>query len=109
MSSKETKPVRLSAIDEDILTLLEGRRLYGLQILEEINLGRPSVLGMGTLYPSLNRLEDKGCVSWRWGDDQLGTGGARRKYYEVTELGVAALRTVQQYRVLLIERTKTHL
>lgn len=103
--NKSSKPVRLSAIDEDILTVLLGRELYGLEILDQLNLNRPIELGFGSLYPALNRLENKGLVSWRWGDEVDDSGGARRKYYKVTGVGVNALRAVQQYRASLAQRT----
>ena len=100
----QDKPVRLSAIDEDILTVLLGRELYGLEILDQLNLDRPIELKFGSLYPALNRLEKKGLVSWQWGDEVDESGGARRKYYKVTGLGARALRQVQQYRAALAER-----
>ena len=100
----QKKPVRLSAIDEDILTVLLGRELYGLEILDQLNLDRPIELKFGSLYPALNRLEKKGLVSWKWGDEVDESGGARRKYYKVTGLGARALRQVQQYRAALAER-----
>lgn len=101
----EPKKIRLSAIDEDILTALSGRTLYGLEILDQLNLDRPSELRFGSLYPALNRLEKKGLVSWQWGDEVDDSGGARRKYYQVTGLGSQTLRTVQQYRISLSQRT----
>ena len=101
---KEEEPVKLSAIDEDILTALGGRELYGLEILDELNLGRPIELGFGSLYPALNRLEKKGLILWRWGDEQEVSGGARRKYYKMTALGATTLREVQQYRASLAVR-----
>lgn len=101
---KKEEPVKLSAIDEDILTALGSRELYGLEILDELNLGRPSELGFGSLYPALNRLEKKGLIGWRWGDEQETTGGARRKYYKITGLGLIVLREVRQYRNALAER-----
>ncbi|ESA37278.1 transcriptional regulator [Leptolyngbya sp. Heron Island J] len=101
---KDQKPVRISAIDEDVLTVLMGRELYGLEILDQLNLGRPSELKFGSLYPALNRLEKKGLVSWQWGDEVDESGGARRKYYKVTGLGVKSLRAVQEYRALLAQR-----
>ena len=100
----QDKPVRLSAIDEDILTVLLGRELYGLEILDQLNLDRPIKLRFGSLYPALNRLEKKGLVSWQWGDAVDESGGARRKYYKVTGLGARVLRQVQQYRAALAER-----
>ncbi|MBW4619216.1 MAG: PadR family transcriptional regulator [Cyanosarcina radialis HA8281-LM2] len=102
--SQPEEPVRLSAIDEDILTCLGRRELYGLEILDELNLGRPSELGFGSLYPALNRLEKKGLIVWRWGDEQEVTGGARRKYYKMTGLGAITLKEVRDYRVSLAAR-----
>ena len=99
------KPVKISAIDEDILTVLMSRELYGLEILDQLNLDRPvNELRFGSLYPALNRLEKKGLVSWRWGDEVDESGGARRKYYKVTGLGVKSLRAVQHYRAALAAR-----
>ncbi|NET56856.1 MAG: PadR family transcriptional regulator [Symploca sp. SIO2E6] len=100
-----TKPIKLSAIDEDIVTVLLGRELYGLEILEQLNPDRPLPLGFGSLYPALNRLEKKGLIEWRWGDEGEETGGARRKYYQVTGLGATTLDGVQKYRALLVQRS----
>ena len=100
--------VRLSAIDEDILTVLLERELYGLEILDQLNPGRPLQLSFGSLYPALNRLEKKGFIKWRWGDAQDGSGGARRKYYEVTKLGASTLNDIQQYRMALDQRSLSH-
>jgi PadR family transcriptional regulator, regulatory protein PadR len=106
----EQDSVRLSAIDEDILTVLLGRELYGLEILDELNLDlpnqpkRPIPLRFSSLYPALNRLEQKGLVDWKWGDEMDESGGARRKYYKVTRLGARTLQSVQKYREALALR-----
>ena len=102
---KSSKPVKISAIDQDILTVLLGRELYGLEILDQLNLDRPIELRFGSLYPALNRLEKKGLVTWKWGDEVDESGGARRKYYKVSGLGARTLREVQQYRVALAKRS----
>jgi PadR family transcriptional regulator, regulatory protein PadR len=107
MGKKEN--IRLSAIDEDILTVLIGEReLYGLEILDNLNLDREdklgSKLGFGSLYPALNRLEKKGFIQWRWGDETDDSGGARRKYYKMTGLGSDVLKSVQAYRKSLAAR-----
>lgn len=105
MSEPKKKQPKLSALDEDILTLLhQGRELYGLEILDQLNLGRPDELMFSSLYPALNRLEKKGFVSWRWGDENDASGGARRKYYKINGIGAAALREIQKYRASLAER-----
>jgi PadR family transcriptional regulator, regulatory protein PadR len=105
-TQQDEEAPRLSAIDEDVLTVLLGRELYGLEILDQLNPDRPSPMSFGSLYPALNRLEKKGLISWRWGDEQEESGGARRKYYKVTGLGATALREVQQYRMLLAQRAQ---
>jgi PadR family transcriptional regulator, regulatory protein PadR len=102
--NKKEELVKLSAIDEDVLTVFGGRELYGLEILDELNLGRPIELGFGSLYPALNRLEKKGLIAWRWGDEEEVSGGARRKYYKMTSLGATTLLEVQQYRHSLAAR-----
>ena len=104
-TQQQEKSVRISAIDEDILTVLLGRELYGLEILDELNPGRPIPLSFGSLYPALNRLAKKGLISWRWGDEVEESGGARRKYYKVSGLGARTLAVVQQYRSGLMRRS----
>jgi DNA-binding PadR family transcriptional regulator len=37
-----------------------------------------------TLYSAFRRLEENGCISSYWGDEQR---GARRRYYTITEIG----------------------
>jgi DNA-binding PadR family transcriptional regulator len=100
----ETDGVKISALEEDILTLLGRWEMYGLEILDGLNEGRPMPIGFGSLYPTLNRLEKKGLISWKWGDERDETGGARRKYYKVTGLGANVLREVREYRQRLAER-----
>jgi len=102
---KEKKPIKLSSIDEDILTVLLGRELYGLEMLEQINPNRPGTpLSYGSIYPALNRLEKKGLIESQWGDESTGSSGARRKYYKVTGLGANTLSDVQNYRLMLAQR-----
>ena len=105
MSDNKKKQIKLSALDEDILTVLLGRELYGLEILDQLNLDRPDELMFSSLYPALNRLEKKGFVSWKWGDEHDSSGGARRKYYKVNGAGAAALSEIQQYRAALAQRS----
>ena len=102
---KENKAgLRISAIDQDILTALGRRELYGLELLSEVNIGRSIELSFGSLYPALNRLEQKGLISWSWGDEDEVSGGGRRKYYKMTALGVSALQEVEEYRLNLMRR-----
>lgn len=101
---KDADHFDLSPQEEIMLTLLVGRELYGLEIMRAIEEASEGKLRMkfGSLYPTLHRLEKKGFVTSRWGDDRPEErGGARRKYYTVTGLGERALREAQRLRANL--------
>ncbi|MEM9772256.1 MAG: PadR family transcriptional regulator [Cyanobacteria bacterium P01_D01_bin.73] len=96
----------ISQTEEILLTVLYGQELYGVQIpqaISEVSGGKRKV-GMGTLYPTLHKLEKKGFISSRWGDESREErGGARRRYYKLTGEGMAALEAVQSFRTKLLE------
>ncbi len=60
---------------------------YGLELVART--GLPS----GTVYPTLARLKKRGLVRARWEDQRIAEreGRPRRRYYELTEQGSAAL------------------
>jgi PadR family transcriptional regulator PadR len=94
----------LAPQEEIILTLLVSRELYGLELMKAIEEASEGKLRMkfGSLYPTLHRLEKKGFVTSRWGDDRPEErGGARRKYYTLTGIGEQALCEAQQLRANL--------
>ena len=105
-SGKDRANYLLSTLEEDILTVLLGRPLYGLLISRAITEASNGVrqIGVGSLYPTLRRLERKGFVSSYWEGDEAETrgkkrGGARRRYYKITPEGSSVLlenRTVRQ-------------
>lgn len=72
-----------------VLRVLAGGPTYGYAIataLEEAGIG--TVKG-GTLYPLLSRLEVAGHVTVEW---RAGEGGPGRKYYALTDAGLAQYR-----------------
>jgi PadR family transcriptional regulator, regulatory protein PadR len=95
----------ISALEEDILTaLLGGYALYGLQICRAIDesSGGKQILKIGSLYPSLHRLETKGLVtSWMSEQGTEKRGGNRRKYYKMTMRGMGALSAKRKMRARL--------
>ncbi|MBW4490348.1 MAG: PadR family transcriptional regulator [Trichocoleus desertorum ATA4-8-CV12] len=96
--------ITLSALEEDLLTVLLGKELYGLQVMNAMNEARQGrrQIGFGSLYPTLHRLDKKGLVKARWGDEaDEEAGGARRKYYKLTGLGEKVLKETQEYRAYL--------
>ena len=68
---------------------------YGFEIMRE------AALPSGTVYPLLRRLEAGGLVKSHWEEDEevKGEGRPRRRYYEVTPEGLAAL-AVGRERIL---------
>ena len=77
-------------IDSLLLCLLVQRRMYGYQIIKELE---ERSLGYfkfkeGTLYPALHRLEAAGLIQGKW---QVLPTGRQRKYYHITDKGYSAL------------------
>ena len=70
-----------------ILATLEGRRSYGLDIIE-----RTAFLA-GTVYTTLRRLEARGLVTGQWEDPGVAQAERRprRRYYALTKAGVEEL------------------
>lgn len=88
----------LSALEQDLLTLLlHNKQLYGLQFINafEVASSGQKKLGVGSLYPTLHRLQRKKFVISKWGDD---LSGPRRKYYSITSLGKKVLQNIQNFR-----------
>ena len=93
--------LNLSQLEEEVLTLLNTCELYGLQIIMGVEqaTGGKRKIGFGSLYPTLHKLERKGLVKARWGEETPEErGGARRKYYKITGAGKVALNRISQIR-----------
>ena len=94
----------ISKLEEEILNLLIGNERYGLEIIkafEDVSGGKRK-LSVGSLYPTLSRMEEKGLITShmedRPSDDK---GGARRKYFRITKLGARVLDKTEQFRKAL--------
>jgi len=89
-------------LDLCLLALLAERRDYGRGLAERLaDAGFDDVPG-GTLYPALLRLEKQGFVRT---EREPSVTGPPRKYYELTDLGHAAMRerrdAWQQFRAAM--------
>lgn len=84
--------LRKGAAELVVLTVLERRELYGLQILEAV--GGPGIVSEGSLYPLLNRLERDGKLIARWSLDDPAAAHPR-KYYRLSPEGVALLQAMR--------------
>lgn len=81
--------------DAIILSCLSRGDSYGYQINKMIQQKTENryELKEATLYSAFKRLEDSGCISSYWGDEN---SGARRRYYRISNLGTETLRTLKQ-------------
>ncbi|MEL6441988.1 MAG: helix-turn-helix transcriptional regulator [Cyanobacteria bacterium J06621_8] len=97
--------IDLSALDLDLLTVLRGEELYGLELLDRINHARQQVemnkLGIGSLYPTLKRMEKAGLIEGEFREPVAEEGSPRRKYYRLLGEGEIAISRTQAYRRLL--------
>lgn len=93
-------PLNLTLTEESILNAVLFRERYGLEIMEAIALASKGkrTIGFSSLYPNLRKLEKKGFVTSRWGDETPEEHtGARRRYYQITGSGIAAVKQKQDY------------
>jgi DNA-binding PadR family transcriptional regulator len=72
-----------------ILGVLKDGELYGYEIGQRIRERSAAFIdpGEGWLYPALHRLEKQGALQSRWLEGEF---GPRRRYYRITEAGLAA-------------------
>jgi len=86
-----------------ILHLLSKRRMYGVEIAEEIARRKAEKPNPGTLYPTLKQLESRGLI------ESAKEGST--KYYKLTPAGRDGLRSakeffIQAYADIVLESTK---
>ncbi|RFU62296.1 PadR family transcriptional regulator [Peribacillus saganii] len=83
------KEMMKGSIDLLLLSLISQKDLYGYEItkiLKQLSDERYE-MSEGTLYPALKRLERKLAIESYWSQTEAG----RRKYYKITETGLAEL------------------
>lgn len=101
-----SKEVKKGSADLLILALVEHRPRHGYEIgrlIEDKSQGALSY-HMGSLYPTLYRLEDAGLVEGRWVEK---AGQRRRRYYKLTAAGrkqLASERSVWQNFFVALDR-----
>lgn len=76
--------------DTIILSCLESGDSYGYKINKTVSAiaGGGFEMKEATLYTAFKRLEESGCITSYWGEENA---GARRRYYKITEQGRTVL------------------
>ena len=90
-----TPEKKKAAAEMLVLSLLESRDRHGYEIAKLIESRSEGVLDfrVASLYPLLNRLEERGWIAGRWVEK---AGERRRRFYGLTEDGRKALAAEQR-------------
>jgi len=98
-----SKQLKKGVIEILILSLLSEEKMYGYQLIQELDARSSGVFKMkeGTLYPVLYRLEDSKYIESCWEQDRE-RRSVPRKYYMITEEGTKALENMKQELETLI-------
>ena len=100
MPPREPSDVLRGTLDLLILKALSLERMHGWSIAQRLEQLTNDALriGAGSLYPALQRMEERGLVASEWG---VTRENRRAKYYELTAAGRRALgeesRSWQEY------------
>jgi PadR family transcriptional regulator, regulatory protein PadR len=93
MSIENTKAqMRKGVLEYCILSILAREEAYPSDIIDQMKEAKLIVVE-GTLYPLLTRLKNLGLLTYRWEESK---SGPPRKYYKLTELGLAFLKELDQ-------------
>jgi DNA-binding PadR family transcriptional regulator len=80
-----------------LLTVIHlGEDAYGVPISEELEAETGHEIAVASVYAALQRLEDKGLVSSRFGDPTPERGGRAKKYFKVTGKGLREARNTHR-------------
>jgi len=77
-----------------LLNVLQGKELYGYELIEAMKQSTAIDIAEGTLYPLMNRLKTEGLVSAKWVEQE---SGIPRKYYVLTATGITTLAHMKSY------------
>jgi len=85
--------VRKGGLGLAVLAILWPDRLYGLEILRQLESQAGMSIPEGTIYPLLSRMKAEGLVDSEWVEADA---GHPRKYYRLTTPGRARVREMAQ-------------
>jgi PadR family transcriptional regulator PadR len=73
-----------------------GEDAYGVPITTELEAETGHEIAVASVYAALQRLEEKGLVSSRFGDPTPERGGRAKKFFKVTAKGLREARNTQR-------------
>lgn len=91
--------------DFELIAMLAVLRLgdsaYGVPIAREIEEQTKREVKLGSIYATLERLEEKGFVTSQLGEPTRERGGRAKRYFQVTRQGMRQVRETQQTLIRL--------
>lgn len=82
---------------------------YGVGIKEDIEQRTDRSISIGALHSTITRLEEKGLIKSHLGEPTQERGGRRKRYFQLTNQGKEALRSVKALRDQLWDLSKVNL
>jgi PadR family transcriptional regulator PadR len=91
----------LGEFEELVLTMVGilGEEAYGNAIVSEIKTRVNRSVNLSAVHVTLYRLEDKGYVKSSMGGATNARGGRRKRLFQVTNAGLAMLRSMKEARM----------
>jgi len=86
-----------------------GDDAYGVPIKEQIEQRASRTMSLGALHSTIGRLEEKGFLKSYLGGATHERGGRRKRYFQLTQGGKAALRDIKNLRDELWQESKIKL
>lgn len=80
-----------------------GEQAYGASIRAEILARTGRSITPGAIYPTLDRLEQRGLVTSHWSEPTHERGGRSRRHFALTRAGTAELRRAWQQTASLAQ------
>ena len=91
------KPTLPNNREAQILSILINGEKYGRAIRNEYENRTGTAMPLGSLYTTLDRMEEKGFVTARLGEATKARGGIPRKYFRLTAMGTASLNAFEAW------------
>ncbi|HEU5290033.1 MAG TPA: helix-turn-helix transcriptional regulator [Cyclobacteriaceae bacterium] len=86
-----------------------GEDAYGVAIKENIEKRTDRSISIGALHSTITRLEEKGLIKSWLGDPTQERGGRRKRFFQLTNLGISSLREMKALRDELWDLSKVKL
>ncbi len=86
-----------------------GEQAYGVSIKEDIEKRSDRTISIGALHSTITRLEEKNYLKSWLGEPTRERGGRRKRFFELTQQGKAALHHVKDLRDELWKLSKANL